>query len=104
MFRIVLAAAIASIAIPALVSAPAYAGNDACRVHAVADTPQIALEAGVTGSVLVAVKLDNEGRVYQATIFRSSGNRWLDEAALRAAADARFTGDCQDGILIVDFK
>jgi TonB family protein len=102
MFRIVLAAAIASIAIPTLVNAPAYA--DACRVHAVADTPQIALEAGVTGTVLVAVKLDTHGRVYQATIARSSGNRWLDEAALRAAADARFSGDCQDGLLIVEFK
>jgi TonB family protein len=104
MFRFVLAVAIAAIAIPAFINAPAYAESDACKVHAIADAPQIARDSGVTGEALVAVNLNDNGRVDKATIAYSSGNRWLDEAALRAAYDARFTGDCQDGILIVDFK
>lgn len=103
MLRIILAAILAWIAYATFADVPAYAAVPACKVHAIVDAPQIARDSGATGTTLVMVKLAN-GNVDKATIAQSSGNRRLDEAALRAASDARFTGDCEDGLLIVDFK
>jgi TonB family protein len=103
MFRIFLAAAIVAIALPTF-HTRVLADSPGCKVHAFADAPAIARDSGMTGTTLVAVNLNNDGRVDKANIAKSSGNHWLDEAALQAAAQARFTGDCADGLLIVDFK
>ena len=103
MLRIILAAVLGWIALSTFLDVPAYAAGPACKVHAIADAPQIARDTGATGTTLVMVNLAN-GFVDKATIAQSRGNRWLDEAALRAAAGARFTGDCEDGLLVVDFK
>src|SRR5579885_3021238 len=96
MFRFLLATALATIAISTVVDVPAYAAGSACKVHAIADAPQIARDSGAIGTALVMVTLSN-GNVEKASIAQSSGNHWLDLAALRAASDARFTGDCEDG-------
>lgn len=54
------------------------------------DYPADALQARQTGRVLLGVKLADDGRVTQATVFRSSGIASFDEAALQAVRQWRF--------------
>ena len=53
--------------------------------------PASALRAGESGSVLLDVMVDAQGRVTRVEIARRSGSRALDRAALRAVEKWRFT-------------
>lgn len=55
--------------------------------------PRSAQRAGVTGRVLVKVKLTATGSVAEASIFRSSGNDYLDASALSTATKTRYSPD-----------
>lgn len=48
-------------------------------------------DAGIGGRVLVWVFIDDEGRVAQTRIYESSGYEALDEAAMRAVRQGRFS-------------
>jgi protein TonB len=53
--------------------------------------PEMARRARIEGQVIVKVLVDVDGSVAEAQILKSSGNDALDEAALTAARQARFT-------------
>ena len=53
--------------------------------------PEVARLAGIEGQVVVEALVDVDGKIIEARILKSSGNQALDEAAVRAARDARFT-------------
>jgi protein TonB len=53
--------------------------------------PKLLKEAGIGGTVNVWVFIDTEGRVKNAVVQASSGNKALDEAALKAAREFEFT-------------
>jgi len=56
------------------------------------EIPTIADEQGVTsGESIVEVSLSANGDLIRATIEKSSGNRWPDDAALRTARMTLFT-------------
>lgn len=57
---------------------------------AFAEYPAIARLQGVGGEAHVRVDLSNAGTVRGASLDRSSGNRWLDGAALAAVRTTRF--------------
>ena len=63
------------------------------------ESPTIAVEQGVTaGESIVEVSLSPRGDLIRATIEKSSGNRWLDDAALRTARTTLFipaTTNCE---------
>jgi len=48
--------------------------------------------AGIEGDVRVTVHVGPNGKCDSAGVSKSSGNRQLDDAALRAARKARFAG------------
>ena len=52
--------------------------------------PEIALGQGVEGSTFVVIAMTNSGEVTKATIADTSGNIWLDYAALHAVERSRF--------------
>jgi TonB family protein len=55
--------------------------------------PYAARKAGITGSGVVAVEIDNAtGKVTRAYMLKSTGSRILDDAALSAFRNARFAG------------
>lgn len=53
--------------------------------------PELARTAGIEGQVVVEALVDVDGKIADAKILKSSGNPALDEAALKAALQARFT-------------
>jgi TonB family protein len=53
--------------------------------------PRSAQRAGATGRVLVKVKLTPTGSVAEASVFRSSGNDYLDASALSTATKTRYS-------------
>ncbi|MEO0098662.1 MAG: energy transducer TonB [candidate division WOR-3 bacterium] len=53
--------------------------------------PERARQAGIEGQVVVKVLLDIDGSVMEVELLKSSGNEALDEAALNAARQAKFT-------------
>jgi protein TonB len=53
--------------------------------------PRLLKEAGIGGTVEVYVFIDVNGKVQNATVNKSSGNRTLDDAALAAAREITFT-------------
>jgi len=56
------------------------------------EMPAIADEQGITsGESVVEIGLSPKGDLISATIEKSSGNRWLDAAALRNARNTLFT-------------
>ncbi|MEO6991484.1 MAG: TonB family protein [Candidatus Baltobacteraceae bacterium] len=62
------------------------------------DTPEIAKQAGATGTVNVEVTLTAGGSVVSTSVYKSSGNSALDQAAIAAAKQSSFapaTKDCQ---------
>jgi TonB family protein len=63
------------------------------------EMPTIADEQGVmSGESIVEVSLSSKGDVIRATIEKSSGNRWLDNAALRTTRTTLFipaTTNCE---------
>jgi TonB family protein len=55
-----------------------------------ADLPAIAAGQNVTGITSVRIDLDASGRLTRSSVLESSGNRWIDRAALRAARLSRY--------------
>jgi TonB family protein len=58
--------------------------------------PEIARALQITGESLVRVDLDATGHLRDAAMYRSSGNRWLDEAAIDAAHLSRYRAEVQN--------
>ena len=59
--------------------------------------PPAAQRARESGTVLLRVVVDTQGRPAEVTVARSSGYRRLDEAAMRAVREARFRPYIEDG-------
>ncbi len=59
--------------------------------------PRLAKQAGITGTVVVWVVVDEEGNVIDAKVYESSGTTSLDEAAVRAAYKNKFKPGIQNG-------
>jgi TonB family protein len=57
---------------------------------AAADVPAIAAGQHATGIATVRIELDGRGALGAASVLESSGNRWLDRAALFAARASRY--------------
>ncbi len=55
------------------------------------EMPQIASEMGASGIAQVKIDLTSSGSLAAAQIFSSSGNFWLDDAALRSARLTQYT-------------
>jgi TonB family protein len=53
--------------------------------------PPVLLQAGIGGTAIVWIKLDEEGTVTETRIKQSSGQPGLDKAALEVAAKAKFS-------------
>jgi TonB family protein len=84
----VVGATVRACAIP---SAPA-----AVTVPAFADVPEIAAGQHATGITGVRIVLDEIGRLKEQSVLVSSGNRWLDRAALTAARQSRYRAEVRD--------
>jgi TonB family protein len=54
------------------------------------DVPNIDILQGVTGTTLVRIDLNAKGVLTGESLFSSSGNPWLDRAALASPKAARF--------------
>lgn len=61
------------------------------RGPAVVDVPPIARLQRVTGETGVRVDLSARGALINSAVYRSSGNPWLDRAAIAAARSLRYT-------------
>ncbi|MFQ6008427.1 MAG: energy transducer TonB [Candidatus Zixiibacteriota bacterium] len=59
--------------------------------------PRLARLAGITGTVVVWVVVDEHGNVIDARVYKSSGMQSLDEAAVRAAYKNKFKPGIQNG-------
>lgn len=55
------------------------------------EEPAIAMEQGVSGTALVKIDLSAKGALAGEAMFESSGNPWLDRAALESPAMTHFT-------------
>ena len=53
--------------------------------------PTITEEQGIGGVARIRIDLTQAGEVARESVFGSSGNHWLDEAALTSARMSRFT-------------
>jgi TonB family protein len=73
---------------PARCNAPAAIDGDAYF-----EMPTIAAVEGVSGLAQVKIDLTSAGNLASAQMFSSSGNRWLDRAALLSARLTRFTAE-----------
>jgi len=62
--------------------------------------PEVARLAGIEGQVVVEALVDVDGKIIDVRVLKSSGNQALDEAAVRAARDARFTPAKQRDMLV----
>jgi len=60
------------------------------------DYPNSAREQGATGTVLVKVSLNPSGGVKSTSIYKSSGNAELDQAALAAAHESTYSPEVED--------
>jgi len=58
---------------------------------AVPEMPEIARQAGASGTAQILVNLDDSGRVVSASIYTSTRNSALDNAALEAAQQSRYS-------------
>jgi protein TonB len=53
--------------------------------------PELARKAGIEGNAVVKALVDIDGSIASVSILKSSGNQMLDQAALVAAKNAKFT-------------
>jgi len=53
--------------------------------------PELLKKAGIEGTVLLWIFIDESGSTQKVQIYKSSGNRALDDSAMRAYRVARFT-------------
>jgi TonB family protein len=74
------------------------------------ELPEIAVQMKATGVSAIRVDLDSRGTLASAAVLRSSGNRWIDLAALRAARLSAYSAEVRGCeriggryALIVDF-
>jgi protein TonB len=58
--------------------------------------PENAREQGATGTVQVKVSLNPSGGVISTSIYKSSGNAELDQAALAAAHESTYNPEIED--------
>lgn len=58
--------------------------------------PTITDEQGIVGIARVRIDLTQTGELTRESIYASSGNHWLDEAALTSARMSRFTPELAD--------
>ncbi|HTD38028.1 MAG TPA: energy transducer TonB [Candidatus Limnocylindrales bacterium] len=65
-------------------------------VAAPAVLPQIAAAQQISGVTAVRVTIDRRGTLTGASVLSSSGNPWLDRAALGTARLSRFTPELRD--------
>jgi TonB family protein len=74
-------------------------GRPGCDAPAAVDgnpffeMPTIAADMGISGTSQVKIDLTSDGKLAAAQLFESSGNRWLDQAALRSAKMTRYTSE-----------
>ena len=55
-----------------------------------ADYPEMARMMQLTGTPVIRVVIDEAGSLQNAAVLMSSGNKWLDAEAIRAARVARY--------------
>ena len=60
------------------------------------DLPAIAAGQHVTGITEVRIALDARGRLAEHAVLTSSGNRWIDRAALQAARQSTYRSEIRD--------
>jgi TonB family protein len=84
-------------------SAPSVATSVTCQAvpasisnAAPAELPTIAAEQNITGIAAVRIDIDAAGRLTKSSVLASSGNRWIDQAALRAARTSRYSAETRD--------
>jgi periplasmic protein TonB len=70
---------------------PELRNPDAIRTQLVRSYPPLLRDAGVGGTVVVWVFINERGVVERALVKESSGHQGLDEAALRVAPEMSFT-------------
>jgi protein TonB len=75
------------------------------------DYPEIAIQQGIEGTVVVLVTIGPDGTLISATIAESSGDASLDEAALNAARASLYTPYLANGVpmeqqykIVYDFR
>ena len=59
--------------------------------------PRLAKQAGITGTVVVKMLVDETGNVLKVILAKSSGTQALDDAALGAAEKCKFSPAIQNG-------
>lgn len=68
-----------------------------CMYRPLPDYPDSARVNGIEGGVSVILYLDSIGTVMEAKIYRSSGSDLLDQAAIEAAWNSRWTSAQRNG-------
>ncbi len=99
------AATVAATAAPATAAPPTESGPvtavDADFVHKVTpEYPSIAKDQQIQGTAVVLVTIGPSGTVLSASIFQSSGNQLLDNAALAAARASSFRPPTVNGVAV----
>lgn len=83
--------------LPTLVTACASANIPAQVIgDAFFQMPTIAAEQGISGTTTVQIALNAKGGLVSHRIFASSGNPWLDGAALQSARMTRFAPETRN--------
>ncbi len=67
------------------------------------DYPRMALRLGEQGEVHLSVLVDDQGRAVDVRITRSSGSTRLDQSAVDAVREWRFTPATEDGKAVADW-
>lgn len=74
-----------------------YLNKDEMQMALAREYPPLLRDAGTGGTVIVLAHIDEQGVVRQTQVFKSSGHRDLDRAALQVARIARFVPTVYDG-------
>jgi periplasmic protein TonB len=64
------------------------------------DMPEIARQMGATGTAQIKVTLDENGRVTDANVYKSTNNRALDQAALQAAKQSKYAAEVRNCVKV----
>jgi protein TonB len=60
------------------------------------EMPEIARQMGATGTAQIKVSLDENGKVMDVAVYRSTNNKALDKAALDAARQSRYRAELRN--------
>lgn len=74
-----------------------YLNKDEMHMALVREYPPLLRDAGTGGTVVVLAHIDEQGAVRRTQVFKSSGHRALDQAALQVVRIARFVPTVHDG-------